>query len=217
MSAAPKLAPEPRKLVVQIDETAAAWDEYDKVSPGVYPAYCKFVKTYKNPMFKRWVCLIKFELFPKNSTALSGDDPVATVAMFLSLGSGEKPKAGKCSKYWENWTLANGGPPQRGDRLGNWVFLDRAATVEVENTGKQITPSDKNRLRDAESPYSVVRRVLSWDTGLNRKGFPPCRVERVTHSISHHLPEGSLGGLREKHPGSGYTRTRKGNLLRSCR
>jgi hypothetical protein len=192
MSAAPKLAAVPKRAAPEAD--GIEWDFYDRVPPGTYSAYCTFAKKVECPMFKRWQCLIKFDLFPQNAAALS-TKPIASVPWFLNLGERKKSRAGRCSKYWAAWIQAKGGKPDRADRLGPYVFINRVATVEVGDTTHEINPFDKNRLRPASAPYSVVRKVVSWDSGISGRGFPPRRVERVKpNPHSCQPPEGSFGG-----------------------
>jgi len=65
------------------------------------------------------------------------------------------------------WVRANGRPPSRGDRLSPRVFTRRMARVEVGDTDPEKSPV----------PYSVVRRIVSWETGT----FPGHSVSK-SHS-----------------------------------
>jgi len=128
-------------------EPAIRWRDYDRIEPGVYPAYCRWAKTYRDPGFKRWTCLLRFDVV--------SDDLIralAHVAFWLNLGPGDTPHAGRRTRYFREWVRANGEPPKRKDRLSPQVFARRMARVEIGDTA-------------SESPYSVVRRILSWETG----------------------------------------------------
>lgn len=78
------------------------------------------------------------------------------VPLWFALGDGEKPRASKRGKYLPEWVRANGGPPKRGDRLSPNVFTKRIARVEIGDA-------------DSAVPYSVVRRIIRWETGPSRQ------------------------------------------------
>jgi hypothetical protein len=133
------------------------------MEPGVYPAYCRWAKHYRDPGFKRWTCLVLFEV-------LSGDlvRVVAHVPFWMNLGARDKPQAGRRRRYFKEWVRANGQPPTRQDRLSPKVFTGRIAHIEIGDT-------------KGDAPYSVVRKIVSWETGSLR----------VTQSASHTVKDGS--------------------------
>jgi hypothetical protein len=36
------------------------WRHYDRIEPGVYTAYCRLARTYRDPGYRRWTCLLVF-------------------------------------------------------------------------------------------------------------------------------------------------------------
>jgi hypothetical protein len=124
------------------------WTDYPKIPTGEYSAYCAWAGKYYDPVFKRWTCLLRFDVLRE-----SGIGVVARVPMWLSLGTGEKPRAPRRSNYFKEWVHASGGSPSRGDRLSPQVFVHRIARVEVGDTTK------------GPAPYSVVKKILLWETG----------------------------------------------------
>ncbi len=130
-------------------EPEVEWSDYPRIEPGTYWAYSRDAHWYYDPNYKRWVCRVSFDV-------LSADllHAIAPVPFFLNGGEGKRPKAGRRSKYWAEWARAAGGPPARRDRLSPMIFTHRMARVEVEDT-------------DGATPYSVVRKVLSWETGMS--------------------------------------------------
>ena len=81
-----------------------------------------------------------------------GVDVVAKIPMWLNLGMGERAHAGRRGRFFQEWVKANGGPPKRGARMSPRVFTHRMARVEIADTAGEL-------------PYSVVRQILSWETG----------------------------------------------------
>lgn len=152
----PRLVPEP--------ETAIQWRDYDRISPGVYPACCRWAKSYRDPGFKRWTCLIRFEVLADDLVRV-----LAHVPFWLNLGTGDQPDAGRRRKYFKEWVRANGQPPSRRDRLSPRVFTGRMAHVEIGDT-------------KGDAPYSVVRDIVSWESG----------PRRVTQSSSHTVKGGTF-------------------------
>jgi hypothetical protein len=131
-------------------ETEIEWKEYPRIPPGEYPAYCEWGKHYKDPGFRSWKCLLRW-------VVLRGDlvTEIATLPQWFALGDGEKPHGSRRGNYLKEWVRANGGPPVRGDRLSPRVFTRRMARVQVGDTDPEKSPV----------PYSVVRRIVSWETG----------------------------------------------------
>lgn len=150
------------KLVSDL-EPEIEWSDYPHIEPGVYPAYCKFAKIYFDHNFKRWTCLLRFEV--RSNDLLRVIAP--RVPLWLNLGSNEKPRASRRSRYFKEWILANGGiAPVRHDRLSRCVFVHRMAHVEIGDTR-------------GPASYSVVRKIVSWDTGIPSSGS---RSQQVTQS-----------------------------------
>lgn len=150
------------------------WNEYPRVPPGEYTAYVRYARRYQDPGYRRWTCLLIFDL-------LSGDllRVIASVPMWLNLGSGDKPAATRRSRYTLEWARASGRPPARVDRLSLTVFRRRMARVEVGDTDPNKSPV----------PYSVVRRIIEWETGS-------VRVHSVnqSHSQGRHRSETTESG-----------------------
>jgi hypothetical protein len=138
-------------LVPQADPEIQ-WRDYDRIEPGIYPAYCRCNKTYHDPGFKRWTCLLLFDVLSDDLSRV-----LARVPMWMNLGAGDKPHAGRRKKYFKEWVRANGEPPARRDRLSPKVFTGRMARIEIGDT-------------KGDAPYSVVRRIVSWETGFRFRG-----------------------------------------------
>jgi len=123
------------------------WPDYPRIEPGEYRAYCRWGRQYRDPGFKCWRCLLRWDVLTEDSLTV-----IACVPQWFPLGSGEKPRASRRGKYLPEWIRAHGGPPVRGDRLSPRVFTHRMARVEVGDT-------------EGPAPYSVVRKIITWETG----------------------------------------------------
>ena len=130
------------------DSDAIEWKDYPRIAPGEYRAYCKWGKQYRDPGFHCWRCLLRWDVLTEDLLRV-----LACVPLWFALGAGDKPHASRRGKYLPEWIRANGGPPARGDRLSPRVFVGRLARVEVGDT-------------EGPAPYSVVRRIIEWETGL---------------------------------------------------
>jgi hypothetical protein len=131
----------------QTDSDAIEWKDYLRIAPGVYRAYCKWGKKYRDPGFRRWLCLLRWDVLTDDLVRV-----IACVPQWFPLGSRDKPRASRRGTYFPEWVRANGGPPARRDRLSPVVFVYRMARVEVDDT-------------EGPAPYSVVRRIIEWETG----------------------------------------------------
>jgi hypothetical protein len=118
------------------------------IGPGDYLAYCRRAHVYRDPMYKRWVCLLVFDVLDGEQNTLG------TAPMFLNMGDAEKPKATRRGRFLTEWCRANGGPPKRGDRYSMRVFTRRMVRVRVTQS--------KGPLK-----ASKATEILSWETGLS--------------------------------------------------
>ena len=157
----------PGPHLVENLEPAIEWREYPRIEPGEYSAYCKWARRYRDPAFRRWTCLLRWDVLKDDLLTV-----IATIPCWLPLGTREKPWASLRGKYLKEWVRANGGAPRRGDQLSPRVFVRRMARVEVGDTDPDKSPV----------PYSVVRKILSWETGA----FPG-------HSVSKSHSQGRQG------------------------
>jgi hypothetical protein len=142
-------------------EEVVDWKEYPSIPSGEYAAYCAWGRKYRDPAFRRWTCLLRFDVFRDGFTEV-----IARLPMWLSLGNGERPRASRRGKYLQEWVRANGSPPVRADRLSTKVFVHRICQVEIGDT------------LHGPVPYSIVKKILAWDTGGNSRNS----VSNVTQS-----------------------------------
>jgi hypothetical protein len=149
-------------VLVPQSEPEIEWRDYDRIEPGSYPAYCRWAKHYRDPGFKRWTCLLHFDVLSDDLMLV-----IARVPLWMNLGARDKPHAGRRKRYFKEWVRANGEPPARHDRLSPNVFTGRMARIEIDDT-------------KGDAPYSVVRKIVSWETGS----------ARVTQSASHTVKDG---------------------------
>lgn len=146
------------------DSEAIEWKDYPRIVPGEYRAYCRWGKQYRDPGFRRWLCLLRWDVLTKDLLSV-----IACVPLWFALGAGEKPHASRRGKYLPEWIRANGGPPTRGDRLPPKVFVHRLARIEVGDTEGPV-------------PYSVVRRIVEWETGLMSHSVSKSHSQGQQHS-----------------------------------
>ena len=130
-------------------EPAVELREYPRIAPGVYRAYCALAKFHFDKFYRRWVCFVRWDVFTDDLARV-----IARVPLWWNLGT-ERPRASRRGKYLAAWVRANSGPPPRADRLSPAVFRHRMARVEIGDTDSQKSPI----------PYSVVRRIIAWETG----------------------------------------------------
>jgi hypothetical protein len=118
-----------------------------RLEPGTYSAYCARADVYYDRVYKRWICLLQFDV-------TDGFNVIARIPRWFNLGKRDKPHAGRRSEYFKAWVRANDGkPPKRANRLSPVVFLKRVAKVQIADVGTEI-------------PYSTAREILSWETGI---------------------------------------------------
>ena len=140
MSSLPRSAPKVQTIQPQFTWTGCA---YRRVPPGTYSAIGKRVQGPEwCSRFGRWGLRVEFEL-------LSGD---GQVSVFYNFGRdpAEARVGGQHSKYFADWSRANGEPPRNGQKMRPDVFLDgQVFEIAVgDSSGKGPT-------------YSRVTEILS--------------------------------------------------------
>ena len=102
--------------------------------------------------FQRWSVRIGFHFM---------DEP-GEVSCFLNLGNRkEAPYVGKRSRYYEAWTLANGGPPNKGDSMSADIFLNKCflALVEDSTLGADFGENRERNTKPAGEVYSHISEL----------------------------------------------------------
>ena len=108
------------------DEVEISWSDYPRVEPGEYRGYVRVAKTYFDVRYKRWTCLLRFDLLSNDCQRVLAE----RIPCWLSLGYGNKPHASSKGSYFAAWLDANGGhKPRRTDRLSPRIFLRRMCRV----------------------------------------------------------------------------------------
>ena|SRR5271157_3219267 len=71
------------------------------------------------------------------------DEP-GEVSFFISMGNkGQGPHVGRHSKYYKAWTLANGGPPRKGEAMDPERFRGKFFRARIEDCRKDSNDGDK--------------------------------------------------------------------------
>lgn len=136
-----------------VEEVAPVFQgaEYARIKPGQYSAQCVHAKVYRDPGFRSWKALLRFRL-------IAGGQEVYG---FLHLGTGESPHAGRRSRYWEAWTLANGAAPRKRQTMTARVFHRKVFLVEVSD----VTQTGDGKPHHPSAIYSIVKRIIEKEAG----------------------------------------------------
>ena len=88
------------------------------------------------------------------------DEP-GEVSYFMNMGNDrEGPRAGRHSNYYKAWTLANGGPPRKGEAMDPKIFLDKFFRAQVTDCKKDSNDKDKPK-GDVYSHITELRELVS--------------------------------------------------------
>ena len=142
----------PAKVIQFNRDAGLVWQgaEYPVLEAGVYIARAirvqgpEWVRSYQ-----RWSTRIEFALVHES----------ISVSVFFNMGNDPNgPKAGRMSRFFRAWVIANGDFPRKGQKMKPDVFLDgQFFEVEVESCNRDSEGKPK---QDAEV-YSRVTRILS--------------------------------------------------------
>jgi hypothetical protein len=129
------------------DEHSPVCDEnpYPRVPEGIYQARCIEARLYPDPRFG-WKVRLKFFLI-SNFVEVYG---------FYNGGSADKPNFGRGSRYRRDWSMVNGGPPKKRQRLSIRIFRDEIFEVRIGDT-KRTFDGKKHFEGDL---YSTVKEII---------------------------------------------------------
>jgi hypothetical protein len=101
-------------------------DDLPRIPPGEYDAIC--IATERGRSWGgREDIYLRFRIH---------GSPCHGTTLFMVCTYHAKAELSRRHKYWQQWTLANGGPPLRGERLSPAVFHNRLFRVIVRYTRK---------------------------------------------------------------------------------
>jgi len=124
---------------------------YPRIEPGEYQAVCHRIDT--GTTFGNRRCLyFRFRLF---GGKYDGED----LFMVCLLYSAPIPRR---SKYYNQWSIAKGRPPIKGERLSREVFKGKLFKVLVRDTLRKFS---NNKTMPSQFQYSVVDSILEPLTG----------------------------------------------------
>jgi len=165
-------APRARLRLVENREPQVTHDSYERITPGVYRAYCRAARIYWDPGYKKWLCLLRWDVLDAAGAR------IASIQQWLYIGRKRNaPHTTRRAQYWREWCHAHGGPPLRRDRMAAHVFTKRIARVLVGDSGASTQNGTPHY------PYSVVRQIKEWETG---SGIASTSV------LQSHIPERQL-------------------------
>jgi hypothetical protein len=126
------------------DEPIFGDREYALVADGIYKATCTNVSTSK-PWRDSKKLFIWFEL----NGSMEG------TRLFMSCRLPLNGPINRGHKYFGVWCEANGGMPERGDRMSRWIFKDKLFWIKTRTvkTNSQRNPIPENQR------YSVVEAI----------------------------------------------------------
>lgn len=109
-------------------------------------ALCVGARVYRDPQFRAWKCKLDF-------VSLAGD---SLPSMFLHLGIGRRPHAGRRSRYYRDWQIALADGPRRAGHMPEGVFCGKHFLVEIGTVSKRFDGEP----HAAGTEYSTVKRIV---------------------------------------------------------
>ena len=122
-----------------------------RVRPGLYKACCFAVELGKS-FGNRESAFVRFRI-PE------GDH--GGIELFMACTFSRKRLTYR-HKYHQQWTIANGGQPKKGQRLSRKTFLNKWFIVEVRDTKRRY---QGGLIMEDFFQYSVVERIIERFTG----------------------------------------------------
>lgn len=125
-----------------------------RIPPGEYDAIC-----YKTETGRSWGGRTDiYILFRIIGGSQDGTE------LFMVCTYHPKRKLSQRYKYYQQWTLAKGAPPKKGERLSPKVFCHKMYRILVRDTGRRH--SNGQPMADCLQ-YSVVDSIIETQTGIS--------------------------------------------------
>ena len=196
------------RAVVRRTDSEIGWQDYPRIDPGLYFAYCRWAKHYRDRAFHRWTCLLRFDVLS------SGLRPFACVPLWLNLGYGEKPHAGRRSRYFAEWIRANGAGPTRRDRLSG-VRSPHGSCRDCRHDWRRslLGGTQDHRVANRRAAGSLSQQVTQSRTASRRDTRLMTWGNEVAREIGLVKP-GGLGGWLLKPPRHPFRKVGDGTRLR---
>jgi hypothetical protein len=132
-------------------------DPYPRYPPGWYIAECVGGVIYFDPRFNAIKCRLDFKLlFPDASRFPNEEITGKPISAFFHLGRGKNSRAGRGSRYYRAWAIANSAPPRKRQALSLRVFKGKSFLVQVDDTRKNWGGKE----HPAELIYSTIKEIL---------------------------------------------------------
>ena len=127
------------------DDCPRAGEGRPRIEPGAYVGYCH--KTEVTEYMGERKLLILFRLCGGRYDGLE---------LFLPCRY-PKGTRGYRTKYYQNWVIANGTPPQSGQKMARSVFIDKKFKISVGDSERRF---ENGELKPESLQYSVVKSIL---------------------------------------------------------
>jgi len=144
------------KMMSEQEQDVIAEAYKSRIRPGYYHAVCTSVTSGVSFGGRRDI-YIRFKIH-------GGEYHGTQLYMACTYPKG---KMSPRHKYYQQWMLANGGPPEKGQRLGRKIFPHRLYLIVVRDTQKKF-PNGKPMPDYMQ--YSVVDTIIKPLTGKGNKG-----------------------------------------------
>lgn len=178
----PPSGPKPTHKKTGKGDSVRGWSPTCKGEPrvlldeGHYFAACVGAGRFYDKRFKREVAVLRF-------TILEDPHIGKTVERYFNATE----KVGRGSQYFREWTLTNGGPPRRRERMPLCRFLNRIYKIEV----KTVVQDWQARPLPSPLQYSRVAGILEVAVA-----DPGGKVSStVSNSMNTHTDRGALPGV----------------------
>lgn len=170
-------------------------DPYPRYKAGEYLAIVLDAKISRVKVFQGWKCVLRLRLV----------DTDGEVYAFLNMGRGADPVAGRNSKYFRTWTMANGSQPKKRQQLSERVFRGAMFRLRIRDAAR----THDGKKRTEGEVYSVVDEFLEcvgspgWEKHLTMKAAEqPTKVGMAEGAQDQQLAEDACNELAPE-PGCG--------------
>lgn len=164
---APDARPGPK--LVRKSEPAITHDVYERIAPGEYRGYCRAARIYRDPGFRKWVCVLRWDILDAD-----GIGTLARIPQWLYIG--RKPHATRRAQFWREWNRANGGAALTSGPD------DRVSIREASGAG------DRGRFQAASAGWGCLPSLALF-RGSSHTGMGNGAGRASTSVLQSHIPK----------------------------
>ena len=132
-------------------------EAYPRYPEGEWEVICIKTAIYPDPRFRaRAKDLVVRATWKCRLDCIRVSDQVP-ISGFFNMGNGQRPAAGRGSRYWKTWVMATGAQPRKRQTMSRREFVGKVFRVKIGDTSRDF----EGREQPDGAVYSTIKEFLA--------------------------------------------------------